>query len=345
MTSKERVMLALNRESIDRVPLDFWATPEMKEILKTNFRAIIDEELLLSLNIDLRTVSPIYVGPKIEEKGEMKKNVFGVWEKDGFLGYGENPLKNIKSLREIEAYSWPKPEWFDVSCLPTFCEHYRDFAIRTDSSWGTWWASFQLSQALRGVETFFIDLIDNEEIVNCLLDKITDFTLKVNEKVFESTRNLLDIYFVGDDYGSQGSLLISKELWKKYFKPRIKLLCDQAKSYGLKVMFHSCGAISELIPEMVEVGIDIINPIQTRARGMDLDSLVQFKDLIAFHGGIDTQELLPFGSEKDVRKEVRKAIDKLDGGNGVYILASSQELMKDIPVKNVIAMYDEACNK
>jgi len=341
MKARERVLRALRREKVDRVPLDFWATPGMQERLCREL-SLDEERLLRYFGVDFRTVEPRYIGPSLEKKNGMQKNVFGVWEKDGFLGYGEAPLEGACTPEDIDAYPFPDPEWFDVTHLREQCEKYKDFALRTAPAWGTWWASFQLSQALRGVERFFVDLLENEALVNRLLDRITEFTLRVNEKVFEATRGYLDIYFLGDDYGSQRGLLISVELWRKYFKPRIKLLCEQAKSYGLRVMFHSCGAIAELIPELSEAGVDIINPLQTRAKGMDFESLSGFKDLVAFHGGIDTQELLPFGSEEEVRQEVRKAISALASSGGAYILASSQELMPDVPVKNVVAMYDEA---
>ncbi|MCD6156092.1 MAG: hypothetical protein J7J32_03510 [Candidatus Atribacteria bacterium] len=341
MNAKERVLRALNREKTDRVPLDFWAIPRMRERLCREL-SLGEEELLQFFGVDFRTIEPLYVGPPLEERDGMQKNVFGVWEKDGFLGYGEAPLQGASTPEDIDSYPFPKPEWFEVSHLREQCRKYKDFALRTAPAWGTWWASFQLSQALRGVEQFFIDLLENEDLVNRLLDRITDFTLKVNERVFEATRGYLDIYFLGDDYGSQKGLLVSPSLWRKYFKPRIKLLCDQAKSYGLRVMLHSCGAVSELIPELSEIGVDILNPLQTRAKGMDLKTLPGFKDLIAFHGGIDTQELLPFGSEEAVRREVREAISALAYPGGAYILASSQELMPDIPSRNVIAMYDEA---
>jgi uroporphyrinogen decarboxylase len=341
MKSKERVLMALHRERVDRVPLDFWATPQAEEKLLRSL-SCSEEELMRIFGVDIRTVEPSYIGPPLESRHGMQKNIFGVWEKDGFLGYGEAPLQGISSPRNIDAYPFPDPEWFDVSSLKEQCKKYKDFALRTAPAWGTWWAAFQLSQALRGVETFYIDLLENPDIVNRLLDRITEFTLQVNEKVFRAARGYLDIYFVGDDYGSQNGLLISVDLWRKYFKPRLKLLCEQAKSYGLMVMLHSCGAVAELIPELSEIGVDILNPLQTRARGMSLKELSRFKDLIAFHGGIDTQEVLPFGDEKEVRQEVQEAIFALASSGGAYILASSQELMPDVPVENIVAMYDEA---
>ncbi|MGQ9513496.1 MAG: uroporphyrinogen decarboxylase family protein [Thermoproteota archaeon] len=136
--------------------------------------------------------------------------------------------------------------------------------------------------------------------------------------------------------------MMSLSLWKEFFKPRLAKLYGLGKRYGCKIMQHSCGSIRRIIPELIEIGLNILDPIQVRAVGMDPRELKStYGNKIAFHGAVDTQRTLPYGRSEDVRQEVRMLIDTLGDGGG-YILSGSQDLLPDIPVENILAMYDEA---
>ena len=160
-------------------------------------------------------------------------------------------------------------------------------------------------------------------------------------RFFEATRGVLDIAYFGNDFGTQRGCFISPKLWHAFIRQPLKRYFDLAHDYGCLVMQHSCGAIRDLIPTLIEDGVDILDPIQTAATGMELAGLVRdFGDRLTFHGGMDTQTLMPFGSTEDVRAQVR-AYRGLTRDRGGYILCGSQAFIEDIPPDNILAMYDE----
>ena len=151
----------------------------------------------------------------------------------------------------------------------------------------------------------------------------------------------IDGVFVGDDFGTQQGLLISPEMWRKYVKTRYKKLISVIKSYGLKYCHHSCGGIRPIIPDLIEIGIDVLHPIQPLAAGMNNKELSrEFGKELTFYGGIDEQRTLPNGSPEDVKREVRERINTL-GKYGGYIVAPSHAFQPDTPMENVIAVYEE----
>ena len=150
----------------------------------------------------------------------------------------------------------------------------------------------------------------------------------------------MDVWFFGNDFGHQGGLLLSKEMWRDFFFDNIKRLTALAHSYGLKVMMHSCGAVSEIIPDLIGAGVDILDPIQITATGMEPQTLAEkFGGKIVFHGGVDTQNVLPFGTPEEVAAHAHEVAETL-GATGGYIFAPSQILGPDIPMENIVAMYE-----
>ncbi len=154
----------------------------------------------------------------------------------------------------------------------------------------------------------------------------------------------VDVIWLGDDVGNQDRMMISNDLWRRFLKPRMAKLFKELKAInpGVLIAYHSCGFIEPIIPELIEMGLDVLDPIQPLAAGMDAESLKkQFGDRLAFHGGIDEQDLLPFGTAEDVRRETRRVIDVLDDGGG-YIMCAAHAIQPDTPVENVMAMYETA---
>jgi uroporphyrinogen decarboxylase len=164
--------------------------------------------------------------------------------------------------------------------------------------------------------------------------------LELNESYFNTMKENLDIWFFGNDFGSQNGMLFSPDMWREFFYEPITELCNLAHSYGLKVMMHSCGSIIPIISELIEAGVDILDPIQVTASGMAPERLArEFGDKITFHGGIDTQRILPFGTVDQVTEHCHEVIGHLSSKGG-YIASGSQILGSDIPIDNILTMYE-----
>jgi len=177
-------------------------------------------------------------------------------------------------------------------------------------------------------------------VVTRIVEHIVDYELKATEKFLDACQGMLDIAYFGNDFGTQRGLVISPEHWLRFFRQPLKRFFDLAHDFGCKVMFHSCGSVRSIIPWLIEDGLDILDPVQTSAAGMTLPSLLtDFGEKLCFHGGVSTQTTLPFGTREQVRNEVRSFVN-LTWEKGGYILCGSQELIRDIPLENILAMYD-----
>ena len=349
MTSKQRVMDAIDHKETDRVPLDLWVTKEVMGKLCAHFRTDQADDVMEELGVDIRVVEPEYIGPPLEESPEgLVKDIWGVIRRrvnysDGnYLEVEHYPLEGDISISDMENYPWPDPDYYDYSVIPKACEKYGDYAILNVGNRLNRTSVLKAAIYLRGMQQLMMDMALNPPLVEILLEKISDYYLAHNERIFKAGEGLIDIFMMGDDFGTQKGLLISPEMFRRFFAPRLKEFAAQAKSYGLKVMLHSCGSIRELIPDIIEIGVDILNPIQANAKGMIPEELKeQFGDSISFHGGIDIQNTLPFGTAEDVEREVKDRIRVL-GKNGGYILASTHNIQADTPVENILAMYRTA---
>ncbi len=188
-----------------------------------------------------------------------------------------------------------------------------------------------------------MDLILNPKLVEAILDRILEFYLGYWENVLSIIGEYVQVVKVNDDMGDQRGLLISPDLYRRFIKPRDKeLISFIKKRTNAKVYLHSCGAVSELIPDCVECGVDVLNPVQVSAKGMNTEKLKQqFGNRISFWGAIDTQKVLPFGTRQDVKEEVRRRIHDLAPGGG-YILASVHNIQNGVPPQNIITMFEAA---
>lgn len=347
LTPRERVELALAHQDTDRVPVDFWAVPEVWAKLKAHFGVGTDEEVLQRLGSDCRMVAPPYVGPPPptfpdgsylnvwRTHRRLVKNRYSAYEE--YAGY---PLASARSARDVLDFEWPMPEWWDVDALPAIARTYRkpvEYHTRYEVG-----GIFELAWGLRGYEQFMMDLATNPEIAWAIMEKITDIYIANVRRVLTAAPGLIDMVYTYDDVAGQDGLLISPAMWREYIRPHHVRLNAAIKEFGVKIMYHSCGAVLPLVEDLIETGIDVLNPLQPRAAGMDMSHLKNvFGRRISFHGAIDIQETLPRGTTDDVRAEVRDRIRVLADGGG-YILASAHYLQGDTPVESILAMYDEA---
>jgi uroporphyrinogen decarboxylase len=357
MNSQERVLTAMAHQEPDKVPVDYWAVPEVNEILLKKFGVEKENDLLNRLEVDLRYVKPSYTGSEFKEqpdgslhrklRDEIFLDIWGVkrkkvnWGRGSYLEVIESPLRDAGNVKEIEDNTWPRVEDFDYQSISRQCSKYKDLAIILTGDRLTTRASvFKLAMYLRGMDKFLMDLVLSPRLVEALVATLLEFHLEHNRRIFEAAAKEIDIFMLGDDFGSENGLLVSPPTFRKFFKPALQCLIDLAKKFNLKTMLHCCGGVRELIPDFIEMGLDILNPTQIWAKGMDPEDLKrEFGKDICFHGSIDIQKELPFRTPDEIKKIVKSRI-KILGKNGGFILAPSHNLQPDIPVDNIIAMYE-----
>ncbi len=343
MTSKERVRQAVNHKQPDRVPANFECTGAVMESLVKHFGYSDPEQVYERFDIDIRGVSPVYTGPELKswyEGGDLVEESFWGWRtRRHWTGREYNgitchfPLDSLETVEELENYRWPSADWFDYESIKYQCEKYKDKAIIIGHE-----GPFQIATFLRSMDNLFVDMKLDPEFAHKLYDRMVEFELEFYERIFQAADGQIDILRPHDDYGTQISLLFSIDMWREYFRENTRRLVDLAHSYGSFYQQHSCGAVRPIIPELVECGVDILEPIQ-KVGGMEPEGLKrEFGHRLTFHGGIDTQSVLPFGRKEDVIRETEYFINTLNV-NGGYILMASQSFEGDVPLENIKALY------
>jgi len=356
VTSKERFWAALSHRHPDRVPIDYQAKHPVREKLKNLYGVSSERELLDALGCDfyylsVRDISqnetslPIYRGPELPFTDTERLCPFGIRFRrsvhDDKFGADEaiaGPLEGAATVKEILEYRFPDPSWFDMDALARECEGYSDKVIVG----GFWTAVFGDSYRMHGFENFLLNMSMNPELIHTLIERMTDFYLELNERFFTAIGKRMDVFFMGNDFGSQGGLLFSEQMWLDFFHDPYERIIGHAKEKGYRVMVHSCGAIEPLLKHFISCGVEILDPVQTTASGMDAAELKKrYGERLVFHGAIDTQGILPHGSPDDVVVHVKETI-KVLGKQGGYLFASCNSLQNDTPVENVRAMYETA---
>ncbi|MEA3403483.1 MAG: uroporphyrinogen decarboxylase family protein [Armatimonadota bacterium] len=341
MTPRERWLAVLNREPFDRFPLDYRATPEVNEMLVEYMGARNMAEVRERLHIDpVMSVGGRYVGPEYPPD----RNVFGVgWEN---VDYGTGvyreavhfPLAEYDSIEEIEAnYTWPSPDWWEYDHIPEQLEGHEEWVIQ-----GGHYEEFATYKDLRGVAQGYLDHIEHPDILQHCMQKLADLAYARFERIFDQAAGRVVWSWVAEDFGTQESLLLSLEHIREFHLPHMKRMIDICHDAGSFVFHHSDGAVRDNVPQMIEAGIDVLDPIQWRCKGMDREGLKRdFGDRICFHGAMDNQQTIPFGTTEDVRQEVRDNFRILGAGGG-YILGPCHNIQPITPPENVLALYETA---
>ena len=339
MTPRERWLAVLRHEKPDRVPLDYRATDETSAQLLRHMGCTDMSEVFERLHIDpVVDVLPRYTGPFVPPD----EDVFGIGYENTDYGTGHyhnavrHPLARYRSVDEIEAnYAWPSPDWYDYSVIPQQIVGKEECVIRGGIS-----EPFATYKWLRGVEQAYLDLIENPEMVHYCLDKLYDLCYEDARRIYETIPGQVVWTWVAEDVGSQEGLLISLSHIETFFLPRMKRMIDLAHEAGAYTFHHSDGAVRKNIPNIIGVGIDVLDPVQWRCNGMDREGLKRdFGDALVFHGAMDNQFTLAFGSVADVRREVEENIRILGEGGG-YILGPCHNLQVIGPPENIVAMYE-----
>jgi uroporphyrinogen decarboxylase len=339
MTSRERVTRAFDFKESDKVPAWCGASPEFlqKAMLALN----TDEEgVRRRFGDDFRRVYGIYKEPGYHlSDGATWKSPFQV-ERRG-IGYGQpvtHPLKEATTVKEVLDYQWPDPEWVDVSNIKNEADRYqREFAI-LGGDWSPYWHD---AIDLMGMQELYMKMYEYPDVVHALLDQVVKYYYKVSENIFETAGDSIDIFFIGNDFGSQAGPLLGPDLFEEFLLPQLKKLIDLGHRYGHKTMLHCCGSVSLLLPSMIKAGLDGIHALQPDCYGMDLSELKKdFGSKILLNGGIDSKRVLINGTPEFVKKETRRVLDIMAPGGGYVAGASHDYILEETSFENVLAMFD-----
>lgn len=364
---KLRVNQAVRFQKPDRTPKDFAAVPEVWEKLATFFGTSDRKEILKQLDVDCRIVYyDNFCSPPGEEHYDVDFNasqerasLSGMWrkiERDGstrdiwgahrkrvktpfgrFDEFASFPLENASSVADLKKYNWPTPDWWDFSQLADYIDDLNDAAYyniryRVGSFFETAWSLYNF-------EKFQLDLAMNPEMPLYILERIAEVHYENVRRVLEIAGDKIDIVYFYDDVASQENLLISPAMYEEFIQPFHQKLIDIAADHNKPTMMHCCGSVYTLIPTLIEMGLNILNPIQPTARNMNPEKLSQeFGGKIAFHGGIDVQQFMQKATPQQVCERV-DYVSKTLGENGGYILSGSHHVQADIPLENILAMY------
>lgn len=352
MTPRERWSAVLEGKEPDRIPLNYRATGDFtkKFLDQLSYNSII--EVIKELHIDnLFCVRPTYDGPTLEDN----EDAFGCQFKLTDYGGGSykecihHPLQNYNSVEEIEAnFEWPDPNWWDYSnnkIEAVFGEievNPEDIDLSAYPIWAGYYEPFLRFRHLRGSEQAYKDIIRNPNIVNFCLDHLVDLEHEKIKRTIESTPYDVLITVVAEDLGSQKQLLFPLEKIKEFFFPRMKRIIELAHNKDSFVFTHSDGAMARAIPGLVDIGIDILDPIQWRCDGMDRKTLKSnFGEKIAFHGAMDNQYTLANGDVEEIKSEVIENI-KILGKDGKYVLAPCHNIQSVSEPVKIEKMYQVA---
>lgn len=339
------MLAAINRQPLDRIPTDIWATREVWTKLRHYFGETADIAAMLHID-GFGGVGPEYVGPPLPAApADESVNFWGIRNKcvphEGGA-YDEQcfwPLAAAQTIDDLDQYTWPKADWFDYSGMAAKAQE----AAKTKALMCGYMAPFYYHNLLRGLEQSLVDLLIEPEFTHELVGRISAFFYDFHRRMFEACGEFIDVAQVTDDLGSQTGPLISLQLYQEFYAPHHKRFIDLCHEFDIKVFHHDDGSCRPFLPLLVDMGIDVLNPIQWTCPGMDMQKLkAEFGNRICFHGAIENQRILPFGTPEEVRAEVRHCIDALASNGTGYILAPCHNLQVNTPVDNIIAMYDEA---
>jgi uroporphyrinogen-III decarboxylase len=339
MTSREGVLAAFAHEETDAVPAWCGASPEFWAKAKAAL-GLDDEGLRRRLGDDFRRLTAPWrdPGPPLAA-GSTWRSPFGV-ERSG-IGYGQplsHPLAGTASEREILDYPWPDSEDVDVSDLRDEASLWGGEYAVLGGDWSPFWHD---AIDLVGMEGLYFLMYDEPELASLILGKVTDFYLGSSERIFDEAGDLIDVFFIGNDFGSTTGPLIGPELFDRFIAPCLRRLIDLGHSRGFKVMLHCCGGFRPLIPLMIRDGLDALHALQPHCAGMDPAGLKRdFGERLLLNGAIDSQSVLIEGSPASVREETLRTLAIMAPGGGYVAGASHDYLLEETPLENVLAMFD-----
>jgi uroporphyrinogen decarboxylase len=341
MTPRERWLALLAGKQADRIPADYQATPEVTSRLLEDLRCADEAALWRKLGIDKRE----YVEPKwkLAHHPEIPGgDLWGVRYRRIDYGAGvydepnHHPLAAADTVADVHRHRWPSPDDFDYGAITRAVEEdHGEYPLHAG-----WYEPFLLYGRMRGLQRAFEDLALRPQIADAVLGRLFDFHYEHHRRIFEAGRGRIDTTWVAEDLGSQTGPLMSLAMYRRFLLPNQIKMADLARSYGVHVMYHTDGAARMFLPDLLDkVGIEVLNPVQWRCPGMEREGLVRdFGCRLVFHGSIDNQQTLAFGSVDDVVREVRQSVAIYRGAR--WICAPCHNIQPITPTENIVAMYE-----
>jgi uroporphyrinogen decarboxylase len=244
---------------------------------------------------------------------------------------------DYETVEQVEAFDWPDPAYLDFTEVVADARAYPDKAVFT----GLWTTFFHIVAGFFMMENYFCMMHTHPAVVDAVTEHVVEFFAVGNDRLLQEVGDASDTFFMGNDFGTQLALLISPEMFERFILPGLKRNFDIAKKHGKKVMLHSCGSVREIIPMLIDAGLDALHPLQARAVGMDAETLSrEFRGKLAFMGGVDTQQLLVHGTPQEVKDDVRRLRDLL--GPNLIVSPSHEAILPNVPFENVVAMAEAA---
>jgi uroporphyrinogen decarboxylase len=341
MNSLERFYATIERRAADR-PAVWLGMPDERALpgLYAEYHVMDLHALKLAVGDDFYAVEMPYEAPD----AHAIYSAFN-WYGDGALDASHRTLTadgcfiDAETVEDLAFFKWPEPEKY---IDPAECRRRVDAAPADKAVLGVLWsAHFQDACAAFGMETALMNMLQNPEVYEAVNDRIVDFYLRANRVFYENTKHRLNAILIGNDMGSQRGLMLSPDMVRRFVMPGCKKLVEQAHSYGLKVIYHSCGSIADVIPDLIAAGVDAIHPIQSLAAGMGAGELkVKYADKVSFCGGIDVQNLMVNGTAAQVMAEVERLRRLFP--TGLILSPSHEAVLPDVPPANIRAMFEAA---
>jgi uroporphyrinogen decarboxylase len=341
MTKRERFLRTVERRDVDR-PATWLGMPTdaaLPQLLR-HFRAKDLGELKLRIGDDVWPVDVPYHHPPSNHVAcafDFAKRQDGDYEERTLTDPGF--FEGVEDPARVDDFSWPDPaeHMSAEACAAAVASAPRDCAVL-----GVMWsAHFQDACAAFGMENALMTMLTAPAMFAAVIDRILAFYLKANAIFYEATAKRLDAVLIGNDLGSQTGLMLSPDLIRTFVLPGTKQLVDQAKSHGFKVIHHSCGAVREIIPDLIEIGVDVIHPIQALAVGMEPQSLKRdFGSRVSFCGGVDAQNLLVNGTPAEVAEQTRELCALFP--TGLIVSPSHEAILPDTKPENIAALFAAA---
>jgi len=330
MTPRERVQRALAHQETDFRPYELWLPTEMRARIAG---LAGDPDFDRGLVHHMASVGVAYpeTGERLDD--HHYTDAFGVVWEDSFpgeIGMVRDPILKEPTLRGYQFPSARVPGLFDS--LGEQVAQHPDLYV----SWGIGFSLYERAWTLRGIESFLLDMIERSAFADELLDRICEFNLAL---IDQACRFPFDCVRFGDDWGSQRGLIMGPQLWRRFIRPRFARMVERALSYGKTTFLHSDGDVSAIIPDLIAIGLTILNPVQPDV--MDIYQLKrEYGRDMAFHGGVSVQHLLPDSTPEELRAELRRLIREIGAGGG-FIIAPTHSLGSDIPPENLLVLVDE----
>jgi uroporphyrinogen decarboxylase len=331
LTHKERLRRAIRYEPVDRLPTQISYTGRQGEQLATYF-GITVAELPNRLDNHLRRLELTHA-PRYNEDRTVKFDWWGAGFDTGEEGYFVR-VSPLQGRRDLDALAWPDPydpDLLNDAAADIVADKRQHFLV---PNFG--WALFERAWSLRGMVEFFMDMAGDPQYAGELLDRVADIQLVLIRRFIELG---VDGVYFGDDYGGQANMLLSPEMWRALIKPRLARLFEPVRAAGLPILMHSDGHIEPILPDLIEIGLNMYNPVQP-----EVTNFCRLRDTfgnrLAYYGGVSTQTVMPFGTPDEVRAAVATAARELAPDNTGLLIAPSHRMMSDIPMPNVAALLD-----